>query len=337
MACFSLAGSKSCPELNSVRISPISRTALGIDYNVDSVATFDRFLASRIDFTPSVLATTGNALQCRGWNGRELRYRMSTYCFYLVSKYSGSCPGSTLPAYCQKSCNDFVNSSKAAFANATVCDQRPTPAVQSLRSNFTQQQQSFCDTLPRQDCMDGIRTDKSQCGFYVKDDFTNYCKFNSEDSCCQKLPSGVVAAREGGLSTGLIAGIAVGAVAGLALLGALAFFVYKKFSNKRSSLASYGGSRKGPDVYSQNITEVMQQQPRHTQSIYEQKMSPLANSRQSHVTDVRASELFGADRATRNTRVQVFENYRPHMDDEMQLTVGDVVMIHEQYEDGIGI
>jgi hypothetical protein len=205
---------------------------------------------------------------------------------------------------------------------------------------------------------------QAKLGFATADEKTAYCATNVEDPCCSASPEKAdTAILQPANNIFIISGIVGGALAVLAL----GFFVFQRVSKKKQRPTT--AYQVSPDRYSKATTKTKSK----FFSFFSTAKPDFEDveSRESVFTTMRASEVIGtsqnlraqlpkpslrrepsqyaetemaesefAPSAVTSTRtgllkVQVFEDYDANMDDEISCAVGDVIEVHEEFDDGM--
>ncbi|TPX30544.1 hypothetical protein SmJEL517_g05923 [Synchytrium microbalum] len=186
--CFQLTGSKGCPDLTGSWLVPSDRFT--------DVASFDAYIASSIESSPTYVAAFQSAYGCTNFTG-SLRFHTSVLCDYLVSFAAAECPEAaaiTIKPLCQSTCAAFLQSLKDTYADPLQCTAiasttaDPNQKSQLNMRTFDVSQSPFsmyCNVLPNSACSSGLASDLAQCGFVNPNTTKSYCMSpTTMDPCC---------------------------------------------------------------------------------------------------------------------------------------------------------
>ncbi|RKO90656.1 hypothetical protein BDK51DRAFT_41901 [Blyttiomyces helicus] len=245
--CFSLKGSKTCPDLQQFSVESIAQFS--------DVGGFDTFISSNYDNMTMYQGMFASTYGCPKWAGGQQRYHISTMCYY-VSFLSGGrgrteeagaaldsstgggfvqtaqCAQPTPPPQlCQSSCNDFLTSMTTVFSNATACEQNPSSAIATARSEDTTDTSrspypEFCSMLNNNPtCSKGLSLEVATCGFFQASDAATFCAntTNSALPCCKSMNDAALQKIANGLGPinslpWIAAGVALGVLVLILLL-----------------------------------------------------------------------------------------------------------------------
>ncbi|KAI8873747.1 hypothetical protein GQ42DRAFT_152498 [Ramicandelaber brevisporus] len=250
--CFSIKGSKVCPQFGEVYLSSKDPISTSVVQNVGQFDTaVNAFLSTQY----------GSELQrdfgCSGFSISSSspvhpQFAASYYCaVFLARENSVKCNqnnGKTVPQLCSSTCTDYYNSIDQSFIrNDTAC-----PANVRKEQAFNNAK-ARCSSTPAfsggsGSCVDGVANEASTCGF-MSGDTDGVCGFcaSGDAGCCKtsevsaicKDWKGVVTQekkKSGGLSTAAIVVIAV--FGSLAVIGIIAFIIWKRRKAARNLLTS---------------------------------------------------------------------------------------------------
>jgi hypothetical protein len=223
------------------------------------------------------------------------------------------------PAVCDATVSPEVVASRSALLSPGLTSNNLNTFCVSLKANLK--------SLDNTSCFKGATSDFAQCGFLNKAEKDAYCAVNAADICCAspKDPGLEVLAPANDMF--VIFGIIGASVAGLAIL----FCVFQKFTftkmrptsayqpKKESKVASkffsiFNGNKDVPDIYTNSI-------------IGNKKEEFMEEDAYIQMPEESFSE-------TGEYKVQVIEDYDAAMEDEMTLTVGDIILVNESFDDG---
>jgi hypothetical protein len=315
--------------------------------NVTNVATFDAFIQSQLDSSPSGIAAFQSSYDCPGHTGHNTRFSLTTYCYFTVFQSSKSCSVAVIPLQqlCRSTCQVYLDSFVAEFAEPKTCNQNPSSDARTSRTAITSAFGDFCARLPNAGCSKGIATDVNQCGFAFKEDIAPYCEKNRSDPCCPATLATPAAQTSSNSASGpnmmLIAGIAGGALV-LLVLGVL---WYRRrassMSRKPSKAGSYASDRtphalyeppkgKASQLYSPQTTSPKASPSLNYRPAENYSPNPFANTSTPNLQSPvqQPYERPGQKKCT------VLEDFVPSMEDEMGLQEGDVVLVQEVFDDG---
>ncbi|KAJ1969291.1 hypothetical protein IWQ62_000711 [Dispira parvispora] len=330
--CYSLATSKYCGEAfgdyhlsQYIQVAGRKPTSAS---QLDNV--LDQYFNSRSD-----IADTNMELGCTNWNGNGTpRYRMSYLCrSYLALPASQSCNANqTPPPLCKDTCLKYTNGWENVIANVTACPNQGISKI-IVSDLVASCDSSFYGGSDSDRCVDGAKVEASTCGL-IPTDTASICSFCSGPSselepCCRTaIPanncpnppdepnfSDSDASRKdddsSGWTAGRIAAVVVPTVVGaLLLLALLAFLIYRQ-------------RRKRQLEHNKLFPHV-----------------PKTSPSSQHLLTTAPGALAAV--AAANGSVQSFEPVQcraiypfiPRMDDELQLTQGDVLLLLKIFDDG---
>ena len=270
----------------------------------------------------------------------------STFCAQDVILNSIQCknPQNT-PKLCQSTCDILITSiinyisSNPSICNADLNGQ--TLLVDLQNSCYTSAETSS-------NCVVGVSTDLNQCGiiklikgFNSIKGQQNYCSSNSSDSCCSNL--NIVSGNNSKLTTTGIIAISVSCVFILFfILGCIIYYCFKKRERKKDIDAAGILTSTYPLPVSNELGKPLFSNPQtHQPSLLNQHLNknnlPYVNiitlQRPDHL------QIGSTDSSSNNNntqKYQVVQDYIPNLSDELDLRIGDVVMLSAMYNDGWG-
>ncbi|KAJ1929477.1 hypothetical protein IWQ60_001159 [Tieghemiomyces parasiticus] len=348
--CYSLANSKYCGTgFGGYQLSQF--TQVGGEM-VSNVVQFDRaldkYFGSRAD-----LADTNTELGCTKWDGQGApRYRISYLCRSLLANAaSQQCNlGVSPPALCKDTCLTYTDGWKPIITNSTACPNQAMSKIiwNDLVSSCSSPYYSGSST---NQCVDGAANEDSTCGFTPNQtaDICAYCSGSAsgQDACCRKAiptfncPSNGQTSDDdddgnqdeadsdendgnakGRMSPGRIAAIVVPSVlGGLLLLALLALLLHRrrKVAAEKNELFPHvlgnGGAPSGPSS-SQRLLGVGA------------GIAGAATTAAALAANNASTESFEP------VQCRVVYPFTPRMDDELQLTPGDVLLLIKIFDDG---
>ncbi|KAI8924113.1 hypothetical protein BC831DRAFT_394638, partial [Entophlyctis helioformis] len=182
-ACLSLATSRSCPEFAAFSIAP--------DRNLfTTVAAFDTYVATTSGSNPLFLNFFRTQYSCPAWDGAGLRYAQSFVCGSVIDRSTAEfgCnarvpAGPTARPLCRATAAQTLDSYAAIFANTTACP--PNPA-RALPASYRVYLNRLPATPPASGCVSGTVKDISYCGFDTAREVTAFCAIaaNTASACC---------------------------------------------------------------------------------------------------------------------------------------------------------
>jgi len=318
--------------------------------------------------------------KCTNYNGKGIRYAMSTYCALLVQTSASQCssqyavPNTPPLTLCSSACTGHIDSLKKLFSNTAICEQNPPQPASTERSNavllgspaaimpmFCQQVEANPLSNNTATCFGGVVAEAQHCGFNSVDEKTEHCAAVPNDSCCHQKASAELLSPVN--NTALIAGI----VAGVLVLIGVGFFIFQRMSkaNQRPTTAYE------PNRASKAVSKAFSFFRGNDMPPPVPEMQEGRQPRSSLFTTIRASQIFQGGQqpplpsgpitlpapvANNNPyeqlqddqyqpssqaglpdgfKVQVFEDYDAGMDDEISCTIGDIILVKEEFDDGI--
>ncbi|KAJ1649514.1 hypothetical protein IWQ61_009427 [Dispira simplex] len=331
--CYSLATSKYCGEgfgnyyLSSyIQVAGRKPTSAS---QLDNV--LDTYFSSRLD-----IADTNMELGCTNWNGNGIpRYRVSYLCrSYLALPASQSCNANQPPPpLCKGTCLEYTNGWENVIANVTAC---PNQGISKsiLRDLVASCDSSFYGGSDSDRCVDGAKIEASTCGL-IPTDTASICSFCSGpssklDSCCRVAISANNCPNppddpnfidfnashnndddNSDWSAGRIIVIVVPTVVGaLLLLALLAFLIYRQ-------------RRKRQLEHNKLFPHVPQTAP---------SSQRLLTTAPGALAAVAAAN--GSVQSFEPVQCRAIYPFIPRMDDELQLTQGDVLLLLKIFDDG---
>jgi len=209
-------------------------------------------------------------------------------------------------------------------------------------------------------CFGGVVAEAQHCGFNSVDEKTEHCAAVPNDSCCHQKASAELLSPVN--NTALIAGI----VAGVLVLIGVGFFIFQRMSkaNQRPTTAYE------PNRASKAVSKAFSFFRGNDMPPPVPEMQEGRQPRSSLFTTIRASQIFQGGQqpplpsgpitlpapvANNNPyeqlqddqyqpssqaglpdgfKVQVFEDYDAGMDDEISCTIGDIILVKEEFDDG---
>ncbi|KAI9204968.1 uncharacterized protein BJ171DRAFT_502508 [Polychytrium aggregatum] len=183
--CLVLTGSKACPDYQQYAVKAIDQ--------FKSVQDFDNFVFASFDNNTAYQSQFQSFFDCPNWKGSGERFHISVVCTFLVAQSQCQQPAPWTPL-CQESCNLYLSSLNAVFANPASCNQNTTSQFSQRRGIQSDLQTSayaqYCTTLPKNStgaaCTTGMKFEATQCGFFNTTDAQAYCSSasGSNDPCC---------------------------------------------------------------------------------------------------------------------------------------------------------
>ncbi|KAJ1980469.1 hypothetical protein H4R33_005467 [Dimargaris cristalligena] len=333
--CFSLAKSKYCGAgFGNYQLSQFIYVG-GV--TVSNVVQFDRVLDSYLG-SAADHADTNRELGCSGWDGGQApRYRISYLCrSYLANTSSQQCNlGISPPSLCRASCLEYTEGWGPIVSNSTACPN------QGLAKTIWKDLVASCDSpyysgTETEQCVDGAVNEADTCGFGPKDDVSicSYCSgpSSTRDACCRTAipayqctthdptdkannngsgnddPDSQDGGDSAGLSPGRIAAIVVPSVVGsLLLLALLAFILHRR---KRIEAEK---------------NELFPHVSASSQRLLNMAPGALAAA---------AVAANGSNQSFEPVQCRVVYPFTPRMDDEVQLTPGDILLLLKIFDDG---
>jgi hypothetical protein len=356
--CFLLEGSAECPGLEQFAIleSDLFKTP----------AELDTYLIANSYNSPKIIDTFKQQLRCNAFDGSNVRFTDSTLCAFFVTLSAEKCRASYKdPAarfsFCSATCDAHINSLTSVLGNTTICEATTDPQVLETRRLLTQVTQgptnvnNLCAALKNDPaasaptCFKGLKDDFAQCGFLTAGETTAFCAANPTEACCVEFAAKPATTGTEVLNPANNAFVIAGIVAGvLAFLG-IAFLIFQRISKS---------NQRPTTVYRQSKFQSKTQSKMFSLFKENEQQPPLPQfdppkARSSLFTTIRASQILNPSAAPalpkpfqNNSRpfteleddeykVQVFEDYDAGMDDEISCSIGDIILVKEEYDDGI--
>ncbi|KAI9100384.1 hypothetical protein DFS34DRAFT_702535 [Phlyctochytrium arcticum] len=317
--CFKLTGTQKCKGLEefSVLSNP----------DFSDVASFDKYLNGQSATNTSYVDAFRKDFDCPTWDGLGERWHQSTLCYYLV-QLSG-CPDSKAPTFkplCKSQCTQFVDSMSSIFKNASSCAAAPAATPLNNRAIADPQKSpysAFCNTLATDDpktCAVGLLAEEQTCGFSSTEQATAFCAAKPSEPCCSKVAEARDSALKG-IAQSLNPVNNLPWIASGAALGAMSSST--SAAEPPKSDIEPGPNRLGTVIRADDadISASASVTPGN------KFMAAARNTRQS---------VFGnaAPRESGFFQLKVVEQYNAQLGDELDLFVGDVITIEEEFDDG---
>jgi hypothetical protein len=359
--CFLLEGSQRCVGLENFAILESERFR--------NPQELDTYLSQNQYSSPSIVDVFKRELTCNQYEGKGVRFTDSTLCGFFITLSAQQCqPRYKDPnvrfSFCTETCDAHINSLRAVLSNTTICEANVPADVQAKRTLVTQpgvgptNVNDFCAALKNDanaasaSCFKGMQSEFSQCGFGTRPEAADFCAANPSEACCREFASTPATTGTEVLNPAnnvfVISGIVAG---GLALLG-IGFLIFQRFSKSRQRpTTAYRQSKFQSKTQSKMFSLFKDNEQPPLPAAFE----PSPKARSSLFTTIRASQVlspgnapslpkpFQATRQNDNYQeleegefqVQAFEDYDAGMDDEISCTVGDIILVKEEYDDGI--
>ncbi|OAJ37785.1 hypothetical protein BDEG_21777 [Batrachochytrium dendrobatidis JEL423] len=210
--CFSLKDSTSCPQFAGESTRLLNAYSVRKDNSnpplFNNVASLDSYIHNSAPTSAGFQSFVKSFLKCPGWDGSGVRYSQSFNCGLVVANSAVCNPGVQPFQLCQATAKYFTDSIESLFKNPEFCpagSTRNVPApylsfVNSLKKN---------DPLNKRDCLIAQDVEFGMCGFGTKAEIEAYCLPNnpSKDPCCD------AAVRLGNIGTSTTTTTTIGVVA----------------------------------------------------------------------------------------------------------------------------
>lgn len=298
----------------------------------NNAASFDQYLQSMQLNSDTISNIFRTSLQCPTFAGNGGRFAKSTSCAFYVKASENECKSqykdpTKLLNYCESSCSTFVTTLSKLLLDKTVCDPNASADAQAARAKIVSADQpntlpNFCRLLKSSSaaldgasCFKGATSDFANCGFLNAAEKDAFCNSNSNEPCC-KAAADALAILAPANNLYVIFVIIGGSIAGIGFL----FLMYQKIANaKVRPTSAYQ-----PDRKSKAASKFM--------SFFSKEKVPIKPAgpatRPVSRASSRVSQLGGL------AKVQVVEDYDAAMDDELTLTIGDIIEITQEFDDG---
>ncbi|KAJ1339862.1 hypothetical protein BSLG_005522 [Batrachochytrium salamandrivorans] len=306
-SCFKLTNSQACPDLSNYYIMPSAEFT--------DVSSFDTYLQGQRDNSTTFIDSFKKAFDCPSYPGHLMR------------------------------------DTAASYRRAAIGTGGPTMSYAD-----------FCNTLSTDDltvCSAGIKTDILRCGFAQASDAAPYCAKNKTDSCCTTIAAQSNAGDM--LAPPNRVWWIFGFVAGGLVLIFIIFFIFTRITRRLSRTTT---SFQPPDEEKQrgfdNITHSKDPGAAGNLPSYslDENTNHLSN-RTSLFTSIRASLIgikvsankanaaskvknilsmdsvqSGSPNGNSDVKVRVIDDYDRVMEDEIELRVGDIIIVIQEFDDG---
>ncbi|KAL2911264.1 DOMON domain-containing protein frrs1L [Polyrhizophydium stewartii] len=163
--CFSLASSTACAEFADYTIMPDVATASNAARFTD-LASFDKYVLATTGTTAAFQSFFRSRYSCPTWDGSGLRYTQSFFCGYLIqTSLTAGCKASTASAkqLCRTTAESTVASYNSVFASTKFCT---AGVAHTLDASLT----SFPGSLPAvaaPACIVATKSELSMCGLLL--------------------------------------------------------------------------------------------------------------------------------------------------------------------------
>ncbi|KAL0094059.1 hypothetical protein F4703DRAFT_1730079 [Phycomyces blakesleeanus] len=230
------------------------------------------------------------------------------------------------PPLCQQTCDDWVDSIKEITNDPAVCSsslqRNTTLASLSLQCVSWQGFNGTGDT----NCVSGIANEPENCGFQGNvPGACHYCTNHRSDTCCA-----AVHGCKHPLAPGAIAGIAVGCVVfSLIVLASLLYLCIRK----RRTPSHFSSPELGPDHSLERREDVSTSQQALVHSASAGVVPPDLPIHNMPPMEER-STISPVQPLTLNAFHIVVHPYPPQVDDELSLSIGDIVCLALSFDDG---
>ncbi|KAH6563057.1 hypothetical protein BASA60_010865 [Batrachochytrium salamandrivorans] len=372
-SCFKLTNSQACPDLSNYYIMPsaeftdVSSFDTYLQGQRDNSTTFIDSFKKAFDCPsyPGHLMRFSQSTTC---------YLMVSASVQVCpASPPAPAPAQASRVLCKSTCTTYINSLTSIFSNTTMCSNTPSDTAASYRraaigtGGPTMSYADFCNTLSTDDltvCSAGIKTDILRCGFAQASDAAPYCAKNKTDSCCTTIAAQSNAGDM--LAPPNRVWWIFGFVAGGLVLIFIIFFIFTRITRRLSRTTT---SFQPPDEEKQrgfdNITHSKDPGAAGNLPSYslDENTNHLSN-RTSLFTSIRASLIgikgkkvkFPPTRPMRpaksktslawtvykvvvqtessDVKVRVIDDYDRVMEDEIELRVGDIIIVIQEFDDG---
>ncbi|KAH9276362.1 hypothetical protein BASA83_001053 [Batrachochytrium salamandrivorans] len=178
--CFSLKGSTSCPEFAAYSV--LKDTSQPSHFS--DLTSFDSYIRSAAPISPGFQSFVKTFLNCPGWDGTGVRYSESFNCGLVIAN-SGVCNMGIKPVQiCKATASFYLGSLSAMFRNTAFCPAglaRGIPAAFSSYANGL----TLNDPTTAKNCIIGTAAEVGMCGFGSTREVAAYCTpTTNSDPCC---------------------------------------------------------------------------------------------------------------------------------------------------------
>ncbi|KAI7871463.1 hypothetical protein BDF14DRAFT_1761253 [Spinellus fusiger] len=344
-SCVLLQDSRACPAFQQfyVGIAGLS-TQYPFMTNVTSVEAFDQSLFNYVNSTSYYLFPLGCLSSNYNPTVPYARYSLSSLCALMIQDPKGSLPCNYQynlipPPLCRSTCDDWASSLRDITSEPSVCSdslQRNT-TLDSLELRCTSWQ--GYNGTSNTNCISGIANEPENCGFQNNTaNACSYCTTHSSDTCCQRLKGCYTH-----LSAGSIAGSVVGSVVGAVLMGGL---VYCCFRHTRTEKYLYRNPHPAQRLsVCENLSTSQQGLVVHSVSdgfpppppplpLTEPPSSFFPPEPPVHGDLVEETIVSPCQSLSIDAFHIVIHSYPPQLEDELSLSIGDVVCLALSFDDG---
>lgn len=322
--CFQLEHSTACPDLQSASIRPFGQ--------VTDVVSFDKFIMeSVVDSSPVAISTFKQTYACPAYAGKTVRYRQSTICSFLLS-VSGTCnTDNAVQPLCKGICDAHVLSVSQTF-NSTSCDNPVSGLGKTNRDSFFAQNDSspsisdFCSRLPSSgSCLTGQKPDFQMCGFAFQESASAYCKAFSKDPCCSAQSAG---SSNSGPNVVMIIGAILGVIA---LLACLLYVRHRTISSNSGDVRAEAGQFRKNERPSLEPLKTTGTGAHIRDSAFLEDNSATASAYSRHSNPFHQQS---GNSDVSGDQEKILANYTATRPDEMDVHIGDVILVTERFDDG---
>jgi hypothetical protein len=188
--CFLLAGSKECPSQNGFMV--------GASASFSNTFEFDAFVKTRSTTEVDYIKLFQNDYFCPEYQGTGLKYHTTTYCSMIGSRPAApvTCiQPDALPfvALCRDTCKETLESLRNLFRN--LCTNNQSNEALFRRNATINYYENYCNSLSISNnaqnvCLDGSKQpiESVNCGFGTILEARSYCdSLNNSDNCCSSV------------------------------------------------------------------------------------------------------------------------------------------------------
>ncbi|KAI8916080.1 hypothetical protein EDD86DRAFT_244036 [Gorgonomyces haynaldii] len=346
MSCFQISGSRIAPEFNgnSIQGSP--------KFPFTNTAELDVFLQSYNDTLPQ------STFECSTWNGLDQRFHTTMVIQSVIFASNnnastlstadrGVCtrPPTAFPL-CRDTCLLGLQAISNIFSSANTCTQTPSPTAAAQRNKQLLTYQLMCNDLTISNmnqgtCIRGLASEIQNCGFNTAYYGAQYCTVAKSDPCCSYLGKttgewldtyGTSTPTPPAQSSTINASIISAAiVAGVVLIGlGVVYFFYRKSPQNMPPVMPPLPTHRPTTVRNSSLTH-------RSGTTLDRKFTNLHMSITSNLQSHKIQSIISSSGSSNMGTYLVIYNYIPQLPDELKLTVGDRVVLLEQYSDGWGL
>ena len=258
--------------------------------------------------------------KCPSYKGELIQYYRSFVCMTDLYVYSGRCNKEKVTPVCPEVCDQYSEAVQLMLSKCPTTD-RYTPAVQEMidnRRTILSSASSNCHSIrtsavfdQKQQCMVGILSDQTSCGFGGNQNVAKaYCEKNEKSTCC----SGLVEQRTEG-SMDYVQRIVM-------MMGATSPFKAGQVPSMQTTLFIIGGVCAAVVLLGIGIAMYVKRRAKNVKQV--EILSPS-----KEIPHVESNGGLGL-------KCIVKYDYQPNLSDEMELRVGDVVIFDTLSDDAWG-